>query len=108
MIKATEKNRKTIITMSLVLIVIGLTVIPFIIAKNAQFNGSDGKAKSAITEVSPGYKPWFTSIWKPPSAEMESFLFALQAAIGAGIIGYGLGYLKGKSKRDKGNDKELK
>ena len=99
MIKATGKNRKILITVSLILIVIGLTVVPFIIAKNAEFNGSDDKAKNAINELDPNYKPWFSSVWTPPSIEVESFLFALQAAIGAGIIGYGLGYMKGKSKK---------
>ena len=99
MIKATEKNRKILITVSLILIVIGLTVVPFIIARNAKFKGSDDKAKNAIKAIDPNYKPWFSSFWTPPSSEMESFLFALEAAIGAGIIGYGLGYMKGKSKK---------
>ena len=99
MIKATGKNRKILITVSLILMVMGLTVVPFIIAKNAEFNGSDNKAKDAINELDPNYKPWFSSFWTPPSSEMESFLFALEAAIGAGIIGYGLGYMKGKSKK---------
>ncbi len=40
------------------------------------------------------------------SGEIESLLFALQAAIGAGVIGFGLGYLKGKKKvNDEVNDK---
>ena len=29
--------------------------------------------------------------WEPPSGEIESLLFALQAAIGAGFIGYYVG-----------------
>ena len=39
------------------------------------------------------------SIWEPPSGEIESLLFALQAAIGAGFIGYFIGYTRGKSKQ---------
>ena len=40
----------------------------------------------------------FNSIWEPPSGEIESLLFALQAAIGAGFIGYFIGYIRGKNK----------
>ena len=37
-----------------------------------------------ITQAHPNYKPWFRSIWQPPGGEIESLLFALQAALGAG------------------------
>ncbi len=37
-------------------------------------------------------------MWEPPSGEIESFLFCLQAAIGAGFIGYYIGVKKGASK----------
>ncbi len=42
------------------------------------------------------YKPWFEPLWKPPNSEIETFLFSLQAAIGASIAGYFIGYYKGK------------
>ena len=42
-------------------------------------------ATEAILEARPGYKPWFEPLWKPPSAEVETMLFALQAALGAGV-----------------------
>ena len=42
--------------------------------------------------------PWAHSIWTPPSGEIESLLFALQAAFGAIIIGYFLGYYRGLAK----------
>ncbi len=42
------------------------------------------------------YKPWFEPIWAPPNGEIETFLFSLQAAIGAIIVGYFIGYYKGK------------
>ena len=45
----------------------------------------------AITAARPGYKPWFQPLWKPPSDEVESLLFSLQAAIGAGFLGYVIG-----------------
>lgn len=37
---------------------------------------------------------------EPPSGEIESLLFALQAAIGALIIGYAFGYWRGQSKKE--------
>lgn len=92
------KRSKVLLNGILIFIVIALAVIPFFVAKNATFKGSDNKAQEAINTVAPDYKPWFSSIWTPPSTEIESLLFALQAAAGAGIIGYGLGYIKGKSK----------
>ncbi|AKG91278.1 cobalt transport protein [Geoglobus ahangari] len=58
--------------------------------------GADEKAEEAIGEIAPHYEPWFSPIWEPPSGEIESFLFSLQSAIGALIIGYFLGYYKGK------------
>jgi cobalt/nickel transport protein len=45
--------------------------------------------------VKSDYKPWFSSIWEPPSGEIESLLFALKAALGAGFIGYYIGYVRG-------------
>jgi cobalt/nickel transport protein len=80
----------------LIIIVILLAVIPLWIKGGAEFGGADGQAEVAITQMQPDYKPWFSSIWEPPSGEIESLLFALQAAIGAGFIGYFLGYLRAR------------
>jgi len=55
------------------------------------FKGSDDQAKDAISTIAPEYKPWFKSIMEPSSAEVASLLFALQAGIGAGFLGYWLG-----------------
>ena len=53
-------------------------------------------AVSRVAEINPEYKPWFEAIWSPPSAEVESFLFALQAAAGTGFIGYWIGFQRGR------------
>jgi cobalt/nickel transport protein len=37
-------------------------------------------------------------VWKPPSPEIESLLFALQAALGAGVIGYVVGRIHGAAR----------
>ncbi len=50
------------------------------------------------------YEPWFESLWKPPSGEIESLLFASQAALGAGVIGYYIG----KKKNAKNNNASIK
>ena len=55
------------------------------------FTGSDDKAKDMIGTIAPNYKPWFSPVMEPASGEIASLLFALQAALGAGIIGYWLG-----------------
>lgn len=60
------------------------------------WGGSDDAAADLI-EAS-GYEPWIEPFWEPPSGEIESLLFALQAAIGAIVIGYVFGYWKGSRK----------
>jgi len=77
-------------------LVVALAVVPLMTLKHAEFGGADGQAEEAITQLHPEYKPWFAPFWEPPGGEVESLLFALQAAIGAGVLGYGLGFLRGK------------
>lgn len=55
------------------------------------FAGADDKAKDLVTQINPDYTPWFESLMEPASGEIASLLFALQAALGAGFIGYYLG-----------------
>ena len=85
----------------LVILVIALAVIPLVTLKDAEFSGADGKAKQLISEINVNYKPWFKPVWKPPSSEIESLLFSLQAAIGAGLIGYFIGLSKGRNENRK-------
>jgi cobalt/nickel transport protein len=64
-----------------------------------EWSGSDDQAENVIASLTGGtYLPWTHSIWEPPSGEIESLLFALQAAIGSIIIGYFLGYYRALSK----------
>jgi len=65
-----------------------------------EFKGSDDIGTDAITAARPGYQPWFQPLWKPPSDEIESLLFSLQAAIGAGFIGYMIGRRQGSKSPD--------
>jgi cobalt/nickel transport protein len=60
-----------------------------------EWAGTDEQAEEIISQINPNYEPWFSPIWEPPSGEIESLLFSLQAAIGASLIGYFLGYYRG-------------
>ena len=83
-------SKKKIILL-LVLCVL-LIVAPFFVARNGEFAGSDDLAEENIEKISGGdYKPWAHHLFEPPSGEVESFLFAFQAAAGAGFIGYFIG-----------------
>lgn len=59
------------------------------------FVGTD----SVVTEVleERGVEPWFNPIWEPGSGEIESGLFAIQAALGAGLVGFVLGNFRGRA-----------
>ncbi|MCX7593464.1 MAG: energy-coupling factor ABC transporter substrate-binding protein [Fischerella sp.] len=83
----------------LLLAVVALTVTPLVLLKDAEFGGADGKAQEAIEEIQPEYKPWFNSLIELPSGEVESLLFSVQSAAGAGVIGYVIGLYKGRSER---------
>ena len=80
----------------LLLGVVVLAILPIIFLQDAEFGGADGEAEEAITEIAADYEPWFHAIWEPPSGEIESLLFVLQGVIGALIIGYFIGYMRGK------------
>ena len=62
------------------------------------FLGADDKAKNAIGEIAPDYAPWFEPLFEPPSGEIASLLFALQAALGAGFLGYYVGAARTREK----------
>ncbi len=67
--------------------------------QNHEWSGADSQAEDVISDLTGGtYIPWFQSIYQPPSGEIESLLFALQAAIGSLIIGYFLGYYRALAK----------
>ena len=87
----------------LAIIVIILLVAPLVMYSGlgedeGYFGGSDDQGSDGVSET--GYEPWFSSFWEPPSGEIESLLFAVQAAIGAIIIGYYFGYWRGQGKEE--------
>ncbi|MBP1926170.1 cobalt/nickel transport protein [Sedimentibacter acidaminivorans] len=92
----------------LLLVVVVLITSPLIFVKNAEFGGADGQAEGVITEINPNYEPWFSPLLEPASGEIESLLFSLQAAIGAGVIGYFFGLVKGKRESNSKDNSKVK
>ncbi|CAH2601109.1 Cobalt transport protein CbiN [Rhodovastum atsumiense] len=81
--------------------VVALAVLPLVLIQPAQegeeiFGGSDDRATKLIETIHPGYKPWFTPLWEPPSGEVASMLFGVQSALGAGALAYALGFWRGR------------
>lgn len=95
---------KNIVLVGLVLLI---TFLPLAAVKSASFTGADGLAEEAIVAQNSNYLPWFKPLFEPASSEIESLLFALQAAIGSGVIFYILGYWKGKGVRANQKENQL-
>ncbi|MFD8643771.1 energy-coupling factor ABC transporter substrate-binding protein [Streptomyces zaomyceticus] len=93
-------SRNAKINTLLLLIVAALAVLPLALGlgdhKEEPFTGADAEAETAITELRPDYEPWFSPLYEPPSGEIESALFALQAALGAGVLAYYFGVRRGR------------
>lgn len=65
-----------------------------------RFAGTDAAATAAIEQDHPDFKPWFEPLFAPGSAEVESGLFALQAALGGTVLGFAIGVLYGRRHRE--------
>lgn len=82
-----------------------LAILPLLLplpgGSKKPFSGADDRSQEMIVASSPDYRPWFRPLWKPPSGEIESLLFALQGALGAGMLGYYIGLRRGQSQRQK-------
>jgi cobalt/nickel transport protein len=93
------------LNLALLLLAAALAAAPLLLAPDGgagRFKGSDDRALEAIAAVAPDYRPWVRPLWQPPSGEVQSLLFSLQAALGAGLIGYYLGLRRGRSQRREG------
>ena len=80
----------------LILLVVVIAAVPLWLLPNAEFGGGEGQAGEANTGVKPGHEARGEAILEPASGEVESMLFALQAAIGAGVVGFILGRITKK------------
>ena len=95
MLKTDAKNRA--FTALLIVVAVALLVIPLLLAGRSDFIGTDTKAREMVGTLDPAYRPWFKNIWEPPQ-EVATLIFSLQAALGAGILCYVLGYYRGRRK----------
>jgi cobalt/nickel transport protein len=68
----------------------------------AEFAGSDNVGSGLIAELSgiplENFQPLIPQ-WEPPSGEIESALFALQAAVGGILVGGVFGFWIGQKKK---------
>ena len=90
--------KKSVIAVLLLLLCALIAVFPLVMVKNSEFGGADGAAEEAVQKVDPDYEPWAESILEPPGGETESLLFCLQAGLGAGVLGFGSGWLVARKK----------
>jgi len=93
----------------LLILVVVIAVAPMVIYSDLggdhdYFTGTDDVASGIVEEA--GYEPNPIVLWEPPSGEIESLLFAVQAAIGGIILGYFLGLWRGQAScKNKEEDK---
>ncbi len=64
----------------IILLQVSLSVFP------EGFEGTDDKSVEMIKSISPDYEPWANNIWEPGNEWGEILIFALQAALGVGMI----------------------
>lgn len=85
----------------LLLLVVLLAAVPLWLRQDAAFGGADGQAEELVGELNPTYETWFAPVLEPASGEVESMLFAVQAAIGSGVVCFILGRLTAKGGKAK-------
>ncbi len=66
----------------------------------ASLTGTDNRAVKLANDLKPGYQPWAQPMGWVPSSDAERWLFAMQAGLGGGLIGFAVArQRKGKGQR---------
>ncbi|MBI9001141.1 energy-coupling factor ABC transporter substrate-binding protein [Corynebacterium sp. CCM 9185] len=104
---SSNKNKGGGIAATLALIILAAAIAAFPMFYNfgdpdaeEQFGGSDGAAEEIVAEQNPDYEPWASPLIGELPGEVESGLFAFQAALGAGVLGFAIGNYRGRSRAE--------
>jgi cobalt/nickel transport protein len=98
-----RKYRLEILAIIAILVFCALFLYSSSIMTDAEFAGSDTAGSSQIAELTGKAEEEFQPLiwqWAPPSGEIESALFGLQAAIGGIMVGWVFGYWTAQRKPD--------
>lgn len=92
-------RKNLVINLLLVAGIVAIVIVALVLdagrsGDHERFVGSDSAATAQIEQDNPDYQPWFTPLYAPTSGEIESGLFALQAALGGIALGYCFGALR--------------
>jgi cobalt/nickel transport protein len=96
-----QKYLLEILSVIAILVFCGLFLYTSSTMTGAEFAGSDNVGSGLIAELSGKPLDSFTPLipqYEPPSGEIESCLFALQAALGGIFVGGVFGYWLGQKK----------
>ncbi len=98
-----RKHKLEILAGIAVLLFCGAFLYSSAILPGAEYAGSDTLGSAQVSALSGIPEEEFQPIipqWEPPSGEVESCLFALQAAIGGIFVGGVFGFWIGQKKRE--------
>ncbi len=79
--------KKNLILLALAVII---CAVPLVLI-NSDFAGADSQVPELVAKLKPGFEPWVKPIVELPGSETEGLLFALQAAVGTGVLGFIIG-----------------
>ena len=101
-----DMRNKPIAALLLIVLALVIVIMPLLLIKGSEFEGSDTRGSEMIIEISGGeYVPWFSPLIEKliggelPS-EMETLFFSIQTGIGVGIFAFCFGYLVARRKFD--------
>lgn len=97
--------KKHAVTLALLAGIVAVLAISFFLgglrqdpAAEEGFGGTDSQVTSILDEN--GVTPWFHPVVELGSGELESGLFAAQAALGGIVLGYCIGRLQGRRRTE--------